>query len=73
VHDIHDAASRLVGPLKNVFSISGHPKETLVANWGLAAIVYSEPFVAVRTRAAVYANVCDVPAWNGPFAGISHP
>jgi hypothetical protein len=23
-----------------VFSISGHPTETLVANWGLAAIVY---------------------------------
>lgn len=40
VHDIHDAASTLVGPFKNVFSISGHPKETLVANWGLAAIVY---------------------------------
>jgi hypothetical protein len=40
VHDIHDAASTLVGPFKNVFAISGHPKETLVANWGLAAIVY---------------------------------
>jgi len=40
VHDIHDAASVLVGPFRNVFSISGHPNETLVANWGLAAIVY---------------------------------
>jgi len=40
VRDIHDAASTLVGPFKNVFSINGHPKETLVANWGLAAIVY---------------------------------
>ncbi len=40
VRDIHDAASWLVGPFKNVFSISGHPKATLAANWGLAAIVY---------------------------------
>ena len=40
VSDIHDAASTLVGPFKNLFSISGHPKLTLVVNWGLAAIVY---------------------------------
>jgi hypothetical protein len=40
VHDIHDAASTLVGPFKNLFSISGHPKATLAVNWGLAAIVY---------------------------------
>jgi hypothetical protein len=40
VHDIHDAASTLVGPFRNLFSINGHPKETLVVNWGLAAIVY---------------------------------
>jgi hypothetical protein len=40
VRDIHDAAHTLVGPFNNLFSISGHPKETLVANWGLAAIVY---------------------------------
>jgi len=40
VHDIHNAASTLVGPFKNVFSIGGHPKETLVANWGLAVVVY---------------------------------
>ena len=40
VHDIHDAASTLVGPFKNLFSFSGHPKATLAVNWGLAAIVY---------------------------------
>ncbi len=40
VHDIHDAASTLVGPFKNLFSINGHPKATLAVNWGLAAIVY---------------------------------
>jgi hypothetical protein len=40
VHDIHDAASTLVGPFKNLFSISGHPKATLAVNWGLAAIAY---------------------------------
>jgi hypothetical protein len=40
VHDIHDAAGTLVGPFGNVFSISGHPEETLVANWGLAVVIY---------------------------------
>lgn len=40
VRDIHDAASWLVGPFKNLFSFSGHPKATLAVNWGLAAIVY---------------------------------
>lgn len=40
VHDIHNAASTLVGPFKNLFSIGGHPKLTLALNWGLAAIVY---------------------------------
>ena len=40
VRDIHDAASTLVGPFKNLFSFSGHPKATLAVNWGLAAIVY---------------------------------
>jgi hypothetical protein len=40
VRDIHDVASTLVGPFKNVFSIAGHPKMTLVANWGLAVLVY---------------------------------
>ncbi|HTP19734.1 MAG TPA: hypothetical protein VMJ65_09030 [Solirubrobacteraceae bacterium] len=40
VHDIHDAARTLVGPFNNLFSIGGHPKATLVVNWGLAAIVY---------------------------------
>jgi hypothetical protein len=40
VHDIHVAASTLVGPFKNLFSIGGHPKATLVVNWGIAAIVY---------------------------------
>ena len=40
VHDIHDAAAWLVGPFKNLFSFNGHPKATLAANWGLAAIVW---------------------------------
>jgi len=40
VHDIHAAAAWLVGPFKNVFSFKGHPKATLAANWGLAAIVW---------------------------------
>lgn len=40
VRGIHDVASTLVGPFKNVFSVHGHPKETLAANWGLAALVY---------------------------------
>jgi hypothetical protein len=40
VRDIHDAASTLVGPFKNLFSFSGHPKATLAVNWGLAAVVY---------------------------------
>ena len=40
VHDIHDAASTLVGPFKNVFSFKGHPKATLAANWGLAVVVW---------------------------------
>ena len=40
VRDIHDAANWLVGPFRNLFSIGGHPKVTLVVNWGIAAIVY---------------------------------
>jgi hypothetical protein len=40
VREIHDAASTLVGPFKNVFSFKGHPKATLAANWGLAVIVW---------------------------------
>ena len=40
VREIHDAASTLVGPFKNVFSFRGHPKATLAANWGLAVIVW---------------------------------
>lgn len=40
VHAIHSAASTLVGPFKNVFSIKGHAKATLAANWGLAAVVW---------------------------------
>jgi len=39
VRDIHDAASFLVGPFKNVFA-PNNPKANIAANWGLAAIVY---------------------------------
>jgi len=39
VRDIHDAASFLVGPFKNVFSPKGH-KANVAVNWGLAAVVY---------------------------------
>jgi hypothetical protein len=39
VRDIHDAASFLAGPFKNVFSLKGHKANTAV-NWGLAAVVY---------------------------------
>ena len=39
VRDIHDAASFLVGPFKNVFSPKSH-KANVAVNWGLAAIVY---------------------------------
>lgn len=39
VRDLHDAASFLVGPFKNVFSLK-NPKANIAANWGLAAIVY---------------------------------
>jgi hypothetical protein len=39
VRDIHDAASFLVGPFKNVFT-PNNPKASIAANWGLAAIVY---------------------------------
>src|SRR6478609_6949052 len=39
VRDIHDAASFLVGPFKNVFSPKSH-KADVAVNWGLAAIVY---------------------------------
>jgi hypothetical protein len=39
VRDIHDAASFLVGPFKNVFAPK-NPKASIAANWGLAAIVY---------------------------------
>jgi hypothetical protein len=39
VRDIHDAGSFLVGPFKNVFSLS-NPKANMAANWGLAAVVY---------------------------------
>jgi hypothetical protein len=39
VRDIHDAASFLVGPFKNVFSPK-NPKASIAANWGLAAVVY---------------------------------
>ncbi|MGZ4182372.1 MAG: hypothetical protein ACXVUL_17015 [Solirubrobacteraceae bacterium] len=39
VRDIHDAASFLVGPFKNVFTPK-NPKASIAANWGLAAIVY---------------------------------
>jgi hypothetical protein len=39
VRDIHDAASFLVGPFKNVFTPK-NPKASVAANWGLAAIVY---------------------------------
>jgi hypothetical protein len=39
VRDIHDAASFLVGPFKNVFSPKSH-KVDVAVNWGLAAVVY---------------------------------
>jgi hypothetical protein len=39
VRDIHDAGKFLVGPFKNVFSLR-HAKANVVANWGLAAVVY---------------------------------
>jgi hypothetical protein len=39
VRDIHDAGRALVGPFKNVFSIR-NPKDSIAANWGLAAGVY---------------------------------
>jgi hypothetical protein len=39
VKDIHDGARALVGPFKNVFSIR-NPKDSIAANWGLAAAVY---------------------------------
>ncbi|HEY1522843.1 MAG TPA: hypothetical protein VGF70_07500 [Solirubrobacteraceae bacterium] len=39
VSDIHDAGQWLVGPFKNVFSVSG-AKLHEALNWGLAAVVY---------------------------------
>ena len=39
VRDIHDAASFLVGPFRNVFSPKSH-KADIAVNWGLAAVVY---------------------------------
>ena len=39
VRDVHDAASFLAGPFKNLFSIKGH-KANVAVNWGLAAVVY---------------------------------
>jgi len=39
VRDIHDAASFLVGPFKNVLSPKSH-KADIAVNWGLAAVVY---------------------------------
>ena len=39
VSDIHQAGQWLVGPFKNVFSVSG-AKLHLALNWGLAALVY---------------------------------
>jgi hypothetical protein len=39
VRDIYDAGKFLVGPFKNVFSLS-NPKANIAANWGLAAVVY---------------------------------
>jgi hypothetical protein len=39
VRDIYDAGKFLVGPFKNVFSLS-NPKANIAANWGLAAFVY---------------------------------
>jgi hypothetical protein len=39
VRDIHDAASFLVGPFKNVFSPKSH-KADVAVNYGLAAVVY---------------------------------
>jgi hypothetical protein len=39
VRDIHDAASFLVGPFKNLFSLKGH-KANVAVNWGIAAVVY---------------------------------
>lgn len=39
VRDIHDAASFLVGPFKNVFSPKSH-KADIAVNYGLAAVVY---------------------------------
>jgi membrane-bound ClpP family serine protease len=64
VRGIHDAASFLVGPFKNVFSPKSH-KANIAVNWGLAAVVYllvgsliagllvrMAPRGVVRTRAA---------------------
>ena len=39
VRDIHDAASFLVGPFKDVFSPKSH-KADIAVNYGLAAVVY---------------------------------
>jgi hypothetical protein len=40
VSNINDAARWLVGPFKDVFSLS-NPKTEVAVNWGLAALVYS--------------------------------
>ena len=39
VSDIHDVGQALVGPFKNLFSVSS-AKATMAINWGIAAIVY---------------------------------
>jgi hypothetical protein len=39
VREIYDVGKFLVGPFKNVFSLS-NPKANIAANWGLAAVVY---------------------------------
>ncbi len=40
VSNVNDAAKWLVGPFKDVFSLS-NPKTEVAVNWGLAAVVYA--------------------------------
>jgi hypothetical protein len=54
VSDIHDIGQTLVGPFKNLFSVSS-AKATLAINWGIAAIVYlvlGHAVASVLARAA---------------------
>jgi hypothetical protein len=62
-HDVHTAASTIVGPFRGLF-VFRHAKLEMTVNWGLAALVY---LILGAALAALIARAAH------PRSGVAHP